>query len=281
MFPWIYEFKWTAGHIVFLGVFFSVAFIIAATLVRALQRVWDIFNRHAEDAVMWESAFEGISHRSRPCRHELSGEVEHRTCENGFGCGECSGHRKFIEEAAKQNMLPVISCGNIAQISGLSVPMDRYYHRGHTWARRESDGTVVIGLDDFARRVVGNLATRELPKLGTKLRVNGTAWNLGNGKTLVRVLSPIEGEVIGIGKEGDDWILRVKPTSGINGFVHLLRGQELRPWYLRELERLQNSLGDDIVGSSLADGGALVADIPKACPHADWDAVWGEMFMQP
>ena len=281
MFPWIYEFKWTAAHIIFLGLFFSVAVIIAATLVRALQRVWNIFRRHDEDAVMWESAFEGISHHSRPCRHELSGEVDHRTCENGFACGECSGHRKFIEEAANQNRLPVISQGKIAQISGLSVPMDRYYHRGHTWVRPESDGTVVIGLDDFASRVVGKVNTRELPKIGTKLRVNGTAWNLRNGKNTVRILAPVEGDVIGTGKEGDDWILRVKPISGANGFVHLLRGEELRPWYMRELERLQLALGHEAVGSSLADGGAPVADIPKACPEADWNAVWGEMFMQP
>ncbi len=30
---------------------------------------------------------------------------------------------------------------------------------------------------------------------------------------------------------------------------------------------------------SLADGGVPVDDLPAACPQANWDAVWGRMFM--
>ena len=281
MFPWIYGFRWTAGHLIFLCVFFSVAIIIAATLLRAVQRVWKIFKQHAEEAIVWESAFEGIPHRSRPCRHELSGEVEHRTCENGFECHACSGHRKFIEEAVKNNRQPFTCENRSAQIAGLTVPMDRYYHRGHTWARPESNGTVAVGLDDFARRVIGKPDVVELPKSGSELHVNGTAWRMKKGSTTVRILSPVDGEVVETGNRNDDWVLRVKPIPQTSRFDHLLRGEELIPWYERELERLQMTLGDDAVGSSLADGGVPVADIPKACPNADWDAVWGEIFMQP
>ena len=38
MLPIVYEFQWTAGHLIFLGAFFSVVFIIASTLGMALWR---------------------------------------------------------------------------------------------------------------------------------------------------------------------------------------------------------------------------------------------------
>jgi hypothetical protein len=33
--------------------------------------------------------------------------------------------------------------------------------------------------------------------------------------------------------------------------------------------------------ASLADGGILVADISASYPKADWDAICGEMFLEP
>ena len=35
------------------------------------------------------------------------------------------------------------------------------------------------------------------------------------------------------------------------------------------------------VGTTLADGGVPVEDMPKAVPAADWDSVWGQMFLEP
>ena len=48
-------------------------------------------------------------------------------------------------------------------ILGAPLPQDRLYHRGHTWVRREEDGTYNIGLDDFIRRLIGNPDLIELP----------------------------------------------------------------------------------------------------------------------
>jgi hypothetical protein len=40
-------------------------------------------------------------------------------------------------------------------------------------------------------------------------------------------------------------------------------------------------LGESRLGASLADGGELVNDIPAHYPAANWDAVWGEVFLEP
>jgi len=95
-------------------------------------------------------------------------------------------------------------------------------------------------------------------------------------------LAPIDGEVIATGGPEQDWYLKVKPeAAGEPAFRHLLRGPEVKPWILRELERLQLALSAEGAAPTLADGGVPVADIAASYPEADWDAVCGHMFLRP
>jgi len=91
------------------------------------------------------------------------------------------------------------------------------------------------------------------------------------------VLSPVDGEVVETGGPGRPWYLRVRPEP--LDVTHLLRGSEIRPWLMREMERLQLALSSEGAAPSLADGGVPVADIAASYPDADWDAVCGEMFL--
>jgi hypothetical protein len=62
---------------------------------------------------------------------------------------------------------------------------------------------------------------------------------------------------------------------------HLLRGNEIARWVRRELERLQIALGPTDGAARLADGGELIQDISAQIPASDWEAVCGEIFLQP
>ena len=73
--------------------------------------------------------------------------------------------------------------------------------------------------------------------------------------------------------------LRVAPKN--LDWTHLLRGAEVQPWLMREMERLQLALAMEGAAPTLADGGVPVDDIAAGYPHADWDAVCGEMFLEP
>jgi glycine cleavage system H lipoate-binding protein len=166
---------------------------------------------------------------------------------------------------------------------GMTFPLDRFYHRGHTWARVEPDGTVTVGLDDLGQRLLGVPDAVDLPKPGTPLSVNGTAFRVHKRDADVRVLSPVDGEVVETAPPDSDWLLRVKtPANRTTDFRHLLCGAEVRPWLMREMERLQLALSTQAgAAATLADGGVPVKDIAAAYPEANWDAVCGEMFLEP
>lgn len=274
MFPNVYGFSWTPGHLIFLGIFFSVVLIIVTTVALAWLRAARSVRTHKADKIRWESNFHDLTPAERACRHQFTGEFRQRVCERSFDCAECVTHGKLIEGRPVPEDMET-------SVAGLEFPADRMYHRGHTWAREEPDGTVTVGLDEFGTRVFGKPESVRLPKPGERLQRNGAGWTMRRGGIDVNVLAPVDGEVVGTGGVNEGFYLKLKPVAARFESGHLLRGVEIRPWISRELDRLQMLLTPVAAGATLADGGMPVDDMPKALPEANWDAVWGEIFLEP
>lgn len=274
MFPGIYGFQWSAGYLIFLGIFYAVVLVVLGTVTLAVVRACGAARHHQVDHIRWESEFHDLPECDRRCRHEIAGDLAHRTCDNAFDCRTCATHPKIV--AALQSKPPA---ADVPDALGFPVPLDRLYHRGHTWVAAQPDGTVTVGLDELARRLAGKPEQVELPPVGAHVEVNGAGWKMRRYGAEVRVLSPVDGEVVATGGAGEDWFLKVKPTS-LN-MTHLLQGAEVKRWLLREMERLHVLLGPSALGPTLADGGAMVDDLPATNPKADWDGIWGGMFLEP
>jgi hypothetical protein len=274
MLPNVYGFSWTPGYLIFLGIFFSVVTVISTTVIVALYRMSRDIKQLKTESIRWHAEFHDLSSADRVCRHQLTGEFKRRECELGFECGHCATHAKLIENRPVPEAMET-------EVAGLEFPADRMYHRGHTWVRQEEDGTVTVGLDELGARLFGKPDGVSMPAPGERLQVNGPGWTMRRGGGDVRVLSPVDGEVIETGGPKADFYLRLKPLADKVETTHLLRGAEVRPWVTRELDRLQMLLTPAVAGTTLADGGVPVEDMPKALPDADWDAVWGRMFLEP
>ena len=276
MLPWNYGFHWNAGTVIFLGAFYTVLVVVATTIIAAALRSRRALKAHEEQSIRWHSDFHDLPAADRVCRHVLTGEFRKRECPNAFDCRHCETHAKWIARH------PVGIGEAEEEIFGMEFPLDRFYHRGHTWARLEKDGTVTIGLDDLGARLLGTPDTVQLPAAGDRIEANGTAFHVCRRGADIAVLAPVDGEVVATGDTAKGWYLKVKPdAAGEPAFRHLLRGSEIRPWLLREMERLQIALTAEGAAATLADGGVPVADIAASYPEADWDAVCGEMFLRP
>jgi len=278
MLPWIYGFHWNTGHIVFLGAFYTVLMVLATTLMVAARRSRRALVEQRVEDIGWHSDFHDLPPQDRVCRHVLTGEFKSRECLHAFDCRQCATHATLIA----LHPVPEADAAE-EEILGMTFPLDRFYHRGHTWARVEPDGTVTVGLDDLGQRLLGVPDAVDLPQPGARVAVNGTAFRVHKRDANVRVLSPVDGKVVETATPGSDWYLRVKTAGhGEMDFRHLLRGAEVWPWLMREMERLQIALSAEAgAAATLADGGVPVKDIAAAYPEANWDAVCGEMFLEP
>jgi glycine cleavage system H lipoate-binding protein len=273
MFPGIDGFHWTVGHVIFLVLFFAVVLTILATVVSAAWRTAHAFRAQHAIELCWKSDFAELSESDRRCRHELAGRVISRTCDNGFDCGHCSKYAQFA----------VLPATGLAANLGLNYSEDRLYHRGHTWVKPAGDGTLTIGLDELADRLIGSPDSIQLPEVGTELDINQTAWRMKKNGKEIAVRAPLEGTVVCVGGAKEGWYLRIRPRldpADPATLRHLLRGPEVRGWLLRELERLQMQLGAPNTPPALADGGVLLPGLMDAVPEADWDAVLADTFLE-
>jgi len=273
MFPGIDGFHWTVGHISFLLLFFAVALTIASTVISAAWRTARHLRSRRAAEWCWQNDFERLPQTERRCRHELAGRVVSRICENAFDCRHCSQYSQFAELPGEE----------IALDLGLHYPEDRPYHRGHTWVKPEKDGTLTIGLDDLAERVIGSPDSVKMPGIGSEIELNGTAWRMKKNGNEVRVRAPIEGTVAAVGGPREGWYLKIRPRLDPNDpttLRHLLRGAEVHGWLTRELERLQLQLRPPNAGPTLADGGVLIRGLMDAIPEADWPTVLEDTFLE-
>ncbi len=269
MFPGVDGFHWTFAHIVFLTLFFSVLLTILGTLASAaLHTASDVRKGRAAE-ICWKAEFAQLPEAERRCRHELAGRVASRLCPNAFDCRNCGEYAHYAALPASGD----------AGTLGLDYPDNRFYHRGHTWITPQADGTLTVGLDDLAARLIGDPDSIELPPEGTEIQSDGTAWRMEKNGHAIRVRAPIDATVVETGGPAKGWYLRLRPR-GAADLCHLLRGPEVAPWLAKEIERLQLQLTPPKTGPALADGGVLVAGLMDAMPEADWDSALAGTFLE-
>lgn len=272
MLPTAYEFHWDIGHVFFLGIFYCVVTAVFAGLGVAAYHWLKDLGRQRAVAIEWEEDFHDLPRERRHCRHEFDGTVANRICNHGFDCETCSQHSAFAAERGKT--------GITAAPVGLDVSDDRLFHRGHTWVQPCSDGSMTVGMDEFAGRCFGQPDRMMLPAIGRFLRAGERSVAVERGSLRARVLAPVSGEVMAWGTLSDDWLYRIRPAETGGQLENLLQGDEARMWMLRELEWLQKLLSSPDGVQTLADGGTPVGDLVQAYPRADWDDIWGQVTLE-
>jgi glycine cleavage system H lipoate-binding protein len=178
-----------------------------------------------------------------------------------------------------------------AWVAGYQMPESLYYHRGHTWARPLDADTVLIGVDDFARKLIGAAATLVTPSRGDWLHQGDRAFALQlDGKT-ANLVSPVEGEVVAVNPElaskaalvsddpyGRGWVLQLKSPKLASNLRNLLSGRLARKWMEDSREALELRLMA-LAGSVLQDGGEPAADLADHLPKADWERLVHEFLL--
>ena len=107
----------------------------------------------------------------------------------------------------------------------MNVPDALRYTNDHEWIRRESDGTLTIGITDHAQAALGDLVYVELPQVGRKLAAHEACAVVESVKAASDVYAPVAGEIVGANdaltaapeKVNEDayaaWLFRLKPAD--------------------------------------------------------------------
>ena len=106
------------------------------------------------------------------------------------------------------------------------IPSDLKYAKSHEWAKKQPDGTVVVGISDHAQSALGDLVFVEVPKAGRKVNAGEACAVVESVKAASDVYAPISGEVVEANAElagapetlnqdpyGKGWMFKLKPGN--------------------------------------------------------------------
>ena len=107
----------------------------------------------------------------------------------------------------------------------MNVPKELRYTASHEWARRESDGTVSVGITDHAQEQLGDIVFVEAPQAGRKVNAGESVGVVESVKAASDIYAPIAGEVVATNADlasspenvNQDaygaWMYRIKPAN--------------------------------------------------------------------
>ena len=80
-------------------------------------------------------------------------------------------------------------------------PKELLYSKTHEWVKKNEDGTVYIGLTDFAQSELGELVFVNLPEEGDAVTAEESFADVESVKAVSDVMSPVTGTVIAVNEE--------------------------------------------------------------------------------
>ncbi|MBC3932960.1 glycine cleavage system protein GcvH [Undibacterium curvum] len=115
----------------------------------------------------------------------------------------------------------------------MNIPAELKYTTSHEWVRVEADGTVAVGITEFAQDALGDIVFVDLPKVGSQLEAGKDCAVVESVKAAGDIYAPLSGEVVAINEEVKDapesinsaafnaWLFKLKPanTADVDGLL--------------------------------------------------------------
>ncbi len=78
----------------------------------------------------------------------------------------------------------------------MNHPKELKYTREHEWIRDDGDGTVSVGITDFAQNELGDIVFVEIDKVGETVDKDDTFGTVEAVKTVSELYMPVSGEIL-------------------------------------------------------------------------------------
>jgi glycine cleavage system H protein len=115
----------------------------------------------------------------------------------------------------------------------MNIPADLKYTESHEWARLEADGTVTVGITEYAQDALGDIVFVELPTVGKTYGAGDDAAVVESVKAASDIYAPLAGEVVAVNEDVANapesinadafsaWLFKIKPAdaSALDGLL--------------------------------------------------------------
>jgi len=81
-------------------------------------------------------------------------------------------------------------------VGSQNIPEDLRYTSEHEWVRATAEGTVVVGITDYAQQSLGDVVYVSVPQIATHVRAGEPMGEVESTKSVADVFAPVSGEVV-------------------------------------------------------------------------------------
>jgi CheY-like chemotaxis protein len=171
-----------------------------------------------------------------------------------------------------------------------SIPGGALVSTGHCWASLAEDGTAKIGLDDFARKLLGDIDTIDLPGIGINVKAGQPLFSVKQGQRRAQFYSPLSGKVVeinealtkncamlGVTPYGKNWICVIDGDDLDVELPHLKIGKSAVAFFQEEIDRFQVFV-QKANDRKVSDAASLCIGAIEKLDNTRWEATVKEFF---
>jgi CheY-like chemotaxis protein len=178
-----------------------------------------------------------------------------------------------------------------------SIPGGVFIGKNHTWVSMTQAGIAKIGIDDFAKKLIGSLTSIDLPNLGMNVKAGQPLFTIKQGSRSVTFNSPITGKVTQINtllKENleamnatpyeKNWICAIDTENLDNEIKEMKIGKSAVSFFQDDIEKFRLLMKDLLKSERKEDeyveeGQIYVGQIEKL-NDVNWQKVVAEFFVR-
>ncbi len=215
----------------------------------------------------------GLLRSKTPLKASLEADGEPAVSRGSFAVGTVAASSAGTPSAGA--MIP--------RVEGYSLPQMLYYHAGHTWAALKETGEVLVGIDDFAAKLLGAAKIIASPRVGQRLQQGEQGWILRRKGKDLRLPIPVDGEVKAVNERvfgdpsllssqpyGGGWLILMKPANVRENLRHLFQAGAAREWLERCAAEVRTAFTGKL-GLVYQDGGLPEDGLADFLSLAEWD----------
>ena len=107
----------------------------------------------------------------------------------------------------------------------MNIPADLKYTESHEWVRTEADGTLTVGITEYAQDALGDIVYVELPETGANVTAGDDIAVVESVKAASDIYAPVSGEIIAVNEAVSSapesinqdaygaWLYKMKPAD--------------------------------------------------------------------
>lgn len=233
-----------------------------------------------------------LSGSQRLCRYARMGLVSNKICPNNFDCATCEVDQRLFDEYGTNPILALAPgrSRQPRQVAHFFLVEDRFYSRGHAWAKL-SDEHARVGLDDFAQRVVGELSSAALTAgPGDVVHRGEPALSVAGNGHRATMLFPVSGTITRVNPLLEDepslinedcyqrgWLYTLEPNDHYRESRKLVGPHQADHWLQEESDMLFSFLTES-GGAALSDGGELLPNFARNLDEHSWKRLANRFF---